>query len=138
METHHWESWRRSIETSLGVSCETYLRRHWDVQGDVAAMSLRRLNAAWVVFSTLEKVIPKHIFVCLCQKRWLKYYNRILLVFFDFEFGLFDLFEFFICTVVTKSKKETYPAFWVVTEHLLSRHGIVLMIMFMKLAITVR
>ena len=32
---------------SLGVSFETYLRRRWDVQRDVAATSPRRLNAGW-------------------------------------------------------------------------------------------
>ena len=42
-------TWQRSIETSLGVSFETYLRRHWDVQRDVAATSPRRLNAGWVI-----------------------------------------------------------------------------------------
>ena len=41
-------SWRRSTVTSLGVSSETYLRRHWDVQRDVAATSPRRLNAEWI------------------------------------------------------------------------------------------
>ena len=40
---------RRTTETSLGVSFETYLRRRWDVQRDVAATSPRRLNAGWDV-----------------------------------------------------------------------------------------
>ena len=31
----------------MGVSFETYLRRRWDVQRDVAATSPRRLNAGW-------------------------------------------------------------------------------------------
>ena len=31
----------------MGVSFETYLRRHWDVQRDVAATSPRGLNAGW-------------------------------------------------------------------------------------------
>ena len=41
--------WRRSTETSLGVSFETYLRRHWDVQRDVVTTSLQRLVAGWDV-----------------------------------------------------------------------------------------
>ena len=47
-------SWRRSSETSLDVSFETYLRRHWDVQRDVVTTSLRRLVAGWVVATSAK------------------------------------------------------------------------------------
>ena len=43
-------SWRRSIETSSGVSFETYLRRRWDMKRDVVPTSPRRLVAGWAVF----------------------------------------------------------------------------------------
>ena len=36
----------------MGVSFETYLRRHWDVQRDVAATSPQRLNARWGCVNT--------------------------------------------------------------------------------------
>ena len=42
-------SWRRSTETLLGISFETYLRRHWDKQRDVVTTSPRRLIAKWVL-----------------------------------------------------------------------------------------
>ena len=35
------------LRRQLGVSFETYLRRHWDVQRDVVTTSLRRLVAGW-------------------------------------------------------------------------------------------
>ena len=38
---------RLSTETSLGVSFETYLRRHWDVQRDVLTTSPWRLVPGW-------------------------------------------------------------------------------------------
>ena len=41
-------SWQRSTEMLSGVSFETYLRRHWDVQINVTMMSPRRLVAGWV------------------------------------------------------------------------------------------
>ena len=31
----------------MGVSFETYLRRHWDIQRDIVTTSLRRLVAGW-------------------------------------------------------------------------------------------
>ena len=40
--------WRRSTETSLGVSFETYLRRRCQVKRDVVTMSPRRLVAGYV------------------------------------------------------------------------------------------
>ena len=40
----------------MGVTFETYLRRHWNVQRDVAATSPRRLNAGWEESVKLEKV----------------------------------------------------------------------------------
>ena len=42
-------SWQRSIETSLGVSFGTYLRRRWDVQRDVVTTPPQRLTAGWVI-----------------------------------------------------------------------------------------
>ena len=35
-------SWQSSMETSLGVFFETYLRRHWDIQRDIITTWLRR------------------------------------------------------------------------------------------------
>ena len=49
-ETSQW----RSIETSLGVSFETYLRRHWDVQRDVVTTSPRRLVAGWALSKSIS------------------------------------------------------------------------------------
>ena len=50
-------SWRSSTETSLGVSFETYLRRHWDVQRDVVTTSPRRLVAGWVGVIKAKKIL---------------------------------------------------------------------------------
>ena len=44
-ETSSW----RCIETLLGVSFGTYLRRHWDVQRDVVVTPPGRLNAGWEI-----------------------------------------------------------------------------------------
>ena len=44
--------WRRITETLLDVSFETYLRRCWDGQKDVAKTSKRRPHAGWAcIFS---------------------------------------------------------------------------------------
>ena len=40
------------IETSLGVSFETYLRRRWDLQRDDVPTSSRPLVAGWVIWGS--------------------------------------------------------------------------------------
>ena len=35
----------------MGVSFETYLQRHWDVQRDVVTTSVQRLVAGWVLLT---------------------------------------------------------------------------------------
>ena len=42
-------SWRLSTEKSLGVSLETYVRRQWNIQGDVVTASPRHYVAGWEV-----------------------------------------------------------------------------------------
>ena len=40
---------RRTTETSLGVSVETYLRRRWNKQRDVVTMSPQRFYVGWLL-----------------------------------------------------------------------------------------
>ena len=59
-------SWWHSAETSLGVSFETYLQRHCDVQTDVVTTLPRRLVAGWVRSAArsilnLKYSVPKKI-----------------------------------------------------------------------------
>ena len=75
-------SWQRSIETSMGVSLETYLRRCWDVQRDVLTTSPQRLATGWVV-SERNTVIATSINKLCCLKLylWANYLAQSWLVF---------------------------------------------------------
>ena len=59
MEKYHWDVVATFIETSLGVLFETYLRRHWNLQSDVATTSPRRLVARSVFKSCSYFFTPK-------------------------------------------------------------------------------
>ena len=77
--------WRRSTQTSLDVSFETYLRRHWNVQREVASTSLRRLVAGWVM---VEKDIRGGVCHSIFQyaktnKRHMKIYDKNNLLIFS-------------------------------------------------------
>ena len=67
-------SWRCSTETTLGVSFETYLRRHWDLQRDILTTSPRRLVAGWEVSRplTADKVLVQRKFTSQLVKRMIK------------------------------------------------------------------
>ena len=49
VKTYHWDVLAAFHWDVVGVSFETYLRRYWDVQRDVATTSPRRLVAGWVI-----------------------------------------------------------------------------------------